>query len=111
MLAVGGLPGCAHFSEEQTFYLTRDWEKLTRLDIFPPNAPSFQQVLNTPTWREQQAEQRICLHHNGENRITQEDGVSDALVYRRCALAPYPETMGARMENRPESARPRSIAY
>ncbi|PZP40663.1 MAG: hypothetical protein DI585_00100 [Pseudomonas fluorescens] len=60
-------------------------------DIFP-----------TASRKERLAEQQICLHKNGQNRVVTQDGVSDQLAYRRCALSPYAMDGGSRMGIRPD---------
>ncbi|NBX86784.1 MAG: hypothetical protein EBQ80_06110 [Proteobacteria bacterium] len=64
-------------------------------ELFPP-----------PSRREAMAERELCLHTNGENRVTTQTGVSDKLAYRRCVLAPYGDARnagGVRMRHRPDS--------
>lgn len=103
------LGGCSGWvSEENKYYMRKEWEEFKGHNwrettgevsgwyaLFPP-----------PERREAMAERELCLHTNGENRVTTQTGVSDKLGYRRCVLAPYGDARnagGVRMRHRPDS--------
>lgn len=97
------LAGCSIVGEERAYYMKRDWERIKG----PVWRESGEKLGTDSVWataRQQEAanEKRICMHSNSQNRIVQQDGVSDEFAYRRCPLAPYDMQGGTRMGARPD---------
>lgn len=102
-----GLAGCGWMSEDQRYYIRKDWEDLKDFNWAKTGdeVTGFSDAFPSPTKREQLAEQQICLHKNGDNRVVMQNGISDKAEYRHCVLTPYPTgeaASGLRMHNRPE---------
>lgn len=96
--------GCGIVGEERAYYMQRDWQAFTSFDWLGRSADvtGLSEAFPSPQSQEAAAEQRICLHVNSQNRIVTQNGVNDALAYRRCPLAPYPSDGGSRMGLRPD---------
>jgi hypothetical protein len=112
LFLVAVIGGCSNISEEQKYFINRDWQRIKTWDVMPitdEDTSSFDTESPLASSRERVAERAICLHPNGENRLIMEDGVSDHVNYRRCTLAPYPvgdATPGQRMNGRPDDLAP-----
>ena len=52
---------------------------------------------------ERAQDERICLHPNGQRRVTTQGGVNDQYDYTWCVLQPYEpaDGMGQRLDGRP----------
>jgi hypothetical protein len=86
------------------------WAKLTGLDDAPgPTAQEtwykvtgFDDMFPSAAQREAQGDLAVCANRWGENREISQNGISDAVDYRRCSVSPYPTTMGQRLGGRPQ---------
>lgn len=91
-----GLAGCSGMlSEDNKYYLKKDWDQLRMYDWRSTADQVESGIWPSPTQREAEAEKKICLHKNGENRVVTQNGVSDAVEYKHCVLADYPSGMAA----------------
>jgi hypothetical protein len=97
------LSGCSIIGEERMSYMKRDWERF-KGPVWSESADKlgFEKVWPSARQKEVQNEKMICMHGNSQNRVVQQDGVSDEVAYRRCPLAPYAMDGGSRMGNRPD---------
>ena len=98
------LGGCESIvGEERMYYMKKDWERF-KGPVWSDSADKLgmDKVWMTPSQKEVANEKMICMHGNSQNRLVQQDGVSDEVAYRRCPLAPYPMDGGSRMGNRPD---------
>ncbi|HEX2859094.1 MAG TPA: hypothetical protein VHP58_02730 [Alphaproteobacteria bacterium] len=95
-----GCTGCLPAATQED--ISRDWNKgvdqwasfdwggaarsLTGLDLYADgNEPSPE-------------DRTLCLNRNGEDRVMWEDGSSEMVRYRRCAVSPYPtRSVGERL--------------
>lgn len=107
LLAVGLLlGGCGIVGEERAYYMKREWERFKGPAWRETGAKiGFDQVLPTARQKETANEKEICLHTNGSQRFTIQDGVNDKIDYRRCVLAPYQTEAGSRIAGRPDGVR------
>lgn len=96
--------GCGVVGEERALYMQRDWQRFTSFDWFGTGADvtGVSEAFPSAQRKEQLAEQDICLHKNSQNRVVTQNGVSDAVAYRRCPLAPYANDGGSRIGIRPD---------
>jgi hypothetical protein len=105
LLAAGlALTGCSWIREDTQFAMQREWERFKGYDWADATdkLTGFTEAFPSATQKEAKAEQQICLHPNGGTRVTQQDGISDQVAYRRCALGPYATDSGQRIGRRPD---------
>lgn len=105
MLICGLLGGCGSWvGEERSYDMQQEikhdlgfgWAK----DAY--NSLDIDEIFQTSQQKEMANEQSICLHANSQERVVTQNGVSDAVDYRRCPLAAYPMDGGSRLGNRPD---------
>ncbi|MBI1308464.1 MAG: hypothetical protein GC129_01210 [Proteobacteria bacterium] len=106
LLLTALLAGCGWMSEEDQYYLHRDFERAKSFDWqgAATDMSGIETVWPSPRTLRLKEEEQACLHGHGENRVVSENTVSDYAVYRRCVLDPYPQgeaAPGQRMGNRP----------
>lgn len=98
------LAGCSWVSEDTQFAMQREWERFKGYDWgeATDKLTGYSELFPSPLDKEAKAEQQICLHPNGSNRVIEQDGISDHVDYRRCALSPYAMDSGLRIGRRPD---------
>lgn len=105
LAATALLGGCGSWvGEDRSYDMQQEWHQFSHFDWVRSagEISGFHETFPSAADKERMNEEKICEHPNSQERVVTQDGISDAVVYRRCPLAPYSNDGGSRLGNRPD---------